>query len=250
MAKQKLTSDISQVLAFPFKDEKWLSKVAVSSVLIFFSFIPVLPVVLFLGYLAEIIRRIAVDQESPSLPEWDDLNNYFQNGFRLFGAGAVYMLPSTLFMVIGYIGMFVPVVIAELGSLTEIEAMNYLMVGYLAGFGFIGIGVMLSMVTGVILPIAGSHVAVKGEFAAAFRFKEIWQIFKANWSGFLVAFLIIIGGSVVLYYGSYFLIATVILCFLYPFALCGMSAYLGLIGAALFGEAYRDGRERLLSRDK
>ncbi len=248
MAKQKLTSDISQVLSFPFKDEKWLSKLAIASVLIFLSFIPVFPVVLFLGYLAEIIRRIAMDQESPSLPEWDDLSNYFQVGFRLFGAGAVYMLPATLFMVIGYAGMFIPVAMMEIGSLTENEAMYYMIAAYAAGFGLMGIGAMLSMVTGVILPVAGSHVAVKGDFTAAFRFKEIWQIFKANWSGFLVAFLIIIGGSIVLYYGSYFLIVTVILCCLYPFALCVMSAYLGLVGAALFGEAYRDGTARLLSR--
>ena len=250
MAKQKHTSDISQLLTFPFQDEKWFGKVAIASGLIFLSFIPVFPVVLFLGYLAEIIRRIAVEQKSPSLPEWDDLSNFFQAGFRLFGVGAVYMLPMTLLMVIGYAGMFIPVFIMEVGSLTEGEATFYMIAGYLAGFGLMGIGAMLSMVTGLILPVAGSHAAVKEDFTAAFRFKEIWIIFKANWSGFLVSFLIIIGGSIVLYYGSYFLVATLILCCLYPFALCVSSAYLGLVGAALIGEAYRDGTARMLSGDE
>lgn len=241
MAKENLTTDISQVLTFPFKDEAWVKKIAIASVLIFVSFISVLPVVLLLGYLAEIIRRIAVDQEQLSLPEWDDLNSFFQNGFRLFGAGALYMIPATLLMLIGYACMFIPAFIAEVGGLSTEQGIVLMLAGNLVGFGLMGIGTLMIMVTSVILPVAGSHAAVKRDFAAAFKFGEILNIIKANWSGFLVAFLIIIGGSTVLFYGSYFLVLTVILCCFYPFVLSIMVAYLALVGSVLVADAYRVG---------
>ena len=245
MAKKKPIADISQVLVFPFEDEAWVKKMAIASLLIFVSFIPVIPIVFLLGYLAEIIRRIAVDGEAPSLPEWDDLSVYFQDGFRLFGAGALYLIPSSLLLIIGYACMFIPIVIMETGSMSDWEGMILMIAGYLAGFGLMGIGAVLAMITGVILPVAGSHTVVKNDISAAFKFGEIWNILKANWSGFLIAFLIIIGGWVVLYYGSYLLVVTVILCCLYPFVLCFMSTYLALVGSALVADAYRVGVDNL-----
>jgi hypothetical protein len=247
VAKKDLTVDVSKALTYPFDDKDWLMKISIASLLILVSFIPVFPVVLLLGYLAEIIRRIVLEQQSPSLPEWEDLSTYFKSGFRLFTAGAVYLIPATVLIVIGYAGMILPVVLIDSGFLGEGEAVGIMIAGYLVGFGLMGIGAMISMVTGVILPVAGTHVIVQGDFSAAFRFGEIWRIFKSNWAGFLIAFLVLIGGIVVLYYGSYFLVATVILCCLYPFATCFISAYLGFVGAALFGEAYRVGLANLPS---
>jgi len=227
MAKKKLTTDISQVLVFPFQDEAWVKKMAIASLLIFVSFILIIPMVFLLGYLAEIIRRIAVEGEPPSLPEWDDLSVYFQDGIRLFGAGAIYLIPSTFLLIVGYLivgyaSIFIPIVIMETGGMSDGEGIVLMIAGYLAGFGLMGIGTVLAMITGVMLPVAGSHIVVKEDFSAAFKFGEIWDIFKGNWSGFLVAFLIIIGGFVVLSYGSYLLVVTVILCCLYPFVLCLM----------------------------
>ena len=239
MAKKTMTVDIAGALEYPFQDQEWVKKLAIAGLMIFISFIPVIPVVLLLGYLGEIIRRIVLEGQKPSLPEWDDLNSYFQSGFRLFGVGFVYMLPSVLLMSLGYGGMLIPVFLIELGGMSESEALWFMIVGYLAGFGLMGIGAMISMITGLILPVAGTHVAVKEDFSAAFHLGQIWEIFKANWSGFLVSFLILIGASMILYYASYFLVITVFLCCLYPFVISGIAAYLGFVGAALFGEAYR-----------
>jgi hypothetical protein len=180
-----------------------------------------------------------VEGKAPSLPEWDDLGRFFQDGIKLFGAGFIYMIPSTLLMGVGYLGMLIPLFLLEANMLSEYQASMYMIVGYLAGFGLMGVGAMIAMVTGLLLPVAGIHLVVKDDFSAAFKFRQIWHIFKANWSGFLVAFLIIIGASIFLYYGSYFIVATVILCCLYPFILSFMSAYLGVVGVALFGDAYR-----------
>ena len=246
MAKKTLNIDLAQILTYPFQDQAWLKKFLIVSLLVFFSFIPVIPIVLLLGYAAEIIRRIAVDHESPSLPEWADLSSYFNEGFRLFGVGAVYMIPATLLIVVGYVAMFIPVFLMEIGGLAETESIGFIIAGYLVGFGMMGFGAMVSLLTGLILPIAGTHAVVTEDFKSAFKFKELWSIFKANWGGFLIVFLILIGAAVVLYYGAYFLVVTVVLCCLYPFALCFMSAYLLLIGAGFFGNAYQAARENLL----
>jgi len=245
MAKKPLDIDLAQILTFPFQDQDWLKKFLIASLLVLFSFIPVIPLVLLLGYAAEIIRRIAVDHESPSLPEWDDLSLYFNEGIRLFGVGAVYMVPATLLFVIGYVGMFIPVLLVEIGGMTETEAVFFIITGYLVGFGMMGIGAMVFLLTGLILPIAGTHAVVTGDFKSAFKFRELWSLFKANGGGFVVVFLILIGAAVVLYYGAYFLAATVVLCCLYPFALSFISAYLLLIGAGYFGNAYQAASENL-----
>jgi len=157
------------------------------------------------------------------------------------------LIPSTLIIVVGYGlvvgfgGLFVPIMLMDTGAVSEVEGMILMIAGNLTGLGLMGIGVMVSMVVGVILPIAGSHTVVKKDFAAAFKFGEIWSIYKANWSGFLVAFLIIIGGSTILFFGSYFLVLTVVLCCFYPFALSIVAAYLALVGSALIADAYRVG---------
>jgi hypothetical protein len=206
--------------------------------------------VLLLGYLGEIILRVVKDKQAPTLPEWDDLSKYFSGGFKLFGVGVVYTLPAVLLMGIGYLGMFLPIFLMELGVMGESEALGLVFAGYIAGFGLIGIGAVLSMLTGMILPVAGSHAIVKEDFKAAFRLREIWAIFKANWEGFLIAYLILIGAAILLYYGTYFLVLTVVLCCLYPFALIIMTAYLGVVGAGLFGEAYRAAQEKLPETDQ
>ena len=81
MAKKTMTVDIAGALEYPFQDQEWIKKLAIAGLLVFVSFIPVFPVVFLLGYLGEIIRRIVIDQQKPSLPEWDDLGSYFQSGF-------------------------------------------------------------------------------------------------------------------------------------------------------------------------
>ena len=54
MAKKPLDIDLAQILTFPFQDQVWLKKFLITSLLVLFSFIPVIPLVLLLGYAAEI----------------------------------------------------------------------------------------------------------------------------------------------------------------------------------------------------
>lgn len=239
MAKKAPDLAPAEILIFPFQDQAWIKKILVASALVLFSFIPVIPLVLLLGYLAQIIRGIALDGKSPKLPEWSNLSESFNQGLRLFGVGALYLLPAFVLFSIGYLAMFVPLLLVESGAMTELEGAGLILSGYIAAFGLMGVGALISLLTGLILPVAATHTAVKGDFTAAFHFKELWTIFRSNWGEFVVAYLVLIGAAVVLYYGVYFLAATVILCCFYPFAFSFLTAYLILIGGGLFGSAYR-----------
>jgi len=248
MSKESTTGYLSSVLKYPFQDEKWLGKLAVGSVLMLVSMIPILGIVtgvLLVGYLAEIIRRVAVSREDPSLPDWDDLSKYFQDGFKLFGVGFVYSLPSLVLLIGGYLAMLIPVFSMEMIGEPSTEGVGLILGGYFAGFALMGIGMLVSLATGVIMPAAGCHVVAEDSFGAGFRIGEWWRILKANWSGFLVSFVVLVGGGMLLYYLSYFLVITVILCCLYPIVLAVEGVYLALIAAALFSQAYREGVQAL-----
>jgi hypothetical protein len=248
MTKQFTTTNLGAVLKFPFEDENWFGKLAVAVVIMLIGFIPLINIVsfaLFLGYGAEITRRIAVEGQEPSLPAWDDLSAYFKNGFRLLGVYAIYTLPVVVLMTVGYFAMFIPVFLSELSGAPETQMLLMVFLGYGAGFLLMGLGSLIGMATGVVLPVIGTHVVVQDQFGAGFQVGDWWKIFKANWVGFLLSFLILFGGGMVLYYISYFLVLTVILCCLYPIAIGVMGVYLSWVGSAMFAAAYREGVEQL-----
>ena len=101
------------------------------------------------------------------------------------------------------------------------------------------------LVLGIILPPSLTHAAAKGEFKAAFQFKEWWSIFRANFSGFLIAFVLVTGVSLLSIYVSYALSLTVILIILIPIILSFAGIYITVLSSALFGNAYREGQAKL-----
>lgn len=247
MASQT-TQELKKVLSFPFEDERWVNKLLITCLLVILSFIPVLPYVLLLGYMALIILKV-VEEDELVLPEWSDMSELFNHGLRLFGVGFVYTLPIFGMIIVGYLAMIMPIFTMVSEVMAEGVGVALVILGYIAGFGLIGIGVLLSFAIGIVLPVAGCHAVVERDFSAGFRFKEWWKIFKANWDGFLIAFLLIFGGSMVAYYISQFFVLTVVLCCLYPFLLIALSAYMMIVGSAFFAQAYRQGREAVQSAE-
>lgn len=248
MEDQVTTDHLKTIITFPFQDERWVSKLLIACVWVFLGFIPVLPYILLLGYVALIILKV-VEEGRPALPEWDDLSRIFNHGFRLFGVGFVYSLPFLLLMVLGYGVMILSVFSVESNLVSEGAGFVSILASYLVGFGLIGLGVLLAFVTSVFLPIAGCHAVVERDFSAGFRFKEWWPIFRANWDGFLISFVLLFGGGMVAYYATQFLVFTVVLCCLYPIVMGVLSVYFLIIGAALFAQAYRTGRKEVAATD-
>lgn len=244
MASTSSTRHLKEVFSYPFQDPDWVGKLVIASLLILFSFIPFFPHVLLLGYVAVLVIQV-VEEGDLVLPAWGDLGDLFGHGLRLFGVTFVYTLPVIALFILGYVAILLPVFTMETRLIPEGSWILTMIGGYIFGLGMMGISMLLGLGVGIILPMAGCHAVVERDFGAAFRFSEWWAILRANWDGFLISYLLFLGGLVAVYYATQFLILTVILCCLYPFVIVALSAYLMVVGGALFGRAYREGREMM-----
>ena len=101
------------------------------------------------------------------------------------------------------------------------------------------------LVLSIILPAAELHLVDRDEFAAAFRVREWWQIFRANWGGFLLALAI---AYAVNFLTSMLLqiamISLVLICAL-PVLLPALSMYMMLVMEVAFAQAYKQGKIQL-----
>lgn len=249
MAQTFTTDALKVTLAYPFQDPDWKNKFLIGSALNFAAyFIPVVPGLPAYGYCAQIMRRIIVDKGEPHLPEWDDWGRLFGDGFKLLGVAFIYFLPLLLLFCGAYSLFFVPLMLA---SLAEEGGGPEGLVGALAvlgPFGFLGLfglAMLLGLVTGLFLPVAVGHVIATDEFGAAFRFRQIWAIFRANLAGFLISYLLLLGAWYALSFVLSILYLTIIFCCLLPFILPPATFYAMIIASVLFARAYRDGVEAM-----
>jgi hypothetical protein len=249
MAQSFTTDALKNTLAYPFQDPKWKDKFLIGSLLTFAAyFLPIIPALPTYGYCAEIMRRIIVDKGEPYLPEWDDWNKLFGDGVKLFGVVFIYLLPLIVLFCAAYGAFFVPIFLGAMaeegGAPEELPPL----IGVLGPFGFMcmfGLLMILGLAIGMILPAAAGHVIATGDFAAGFRFSQIWTIFRANLAGFLISYVLLLGGWYALSFVMSILYLTIIFCCLYPFVLPPITFYTMIIASVLFGEAYRDGVEKV-----
>jgi hypothetical protein len=245
------TSDELTALAkFPFNDPRWQTKFLIGSLLILAGyFIPFVPGIFLYGYAFQIMHRIIVEKGEPYLPEWDDWGKLFTDGGKIMGAVFIYSLPFLL-LVCGGFGLFFALSIGA-GAIssnpetgTPPEAVLPL-IGMGVWFFTITIGTILVFPLVIILPVAIGHLVATNDFAAAFRPREWWPIFKANWAGYLVSYALLLGFWMVLSFAIQILYVTIILCCLVPFILIFITMYMTVIGSVLFGQAYRAGVEQV-----
>lgn len=244
------TQQLQDVIAFPFKDADWFKKLAVGSLLVLANFLlPILPLFLVYGYLMRVMRRIIVEAEQPTLPEWNDWGSLFFDGLRLAGAGLVYSLPALILFFLGYLTAFLPAFLAPWleGVAESSSAATALLpiVGMMLGFGGMGLGILLGLAVGLIVPAALGHLVAKDRFSAAFEIGDWWPVFRANFTGFLLAFVLLMGLTMIGSFIFQILYFTIILCCLLPLVLSAFSMYLSLIASTLFAGAYYDGLHRL-----
>jgi hypothetical protein len=102
-----------------------------------------------------------------------------------------------------------------------------------------------SLALGIVLPAAEIHVIEKNEFAAVFRFREWWPIFRVNWVGFVLAYLIAMMASMVLSMFVSIAVMTIVLFCVLPFIMPAIVAYLNFIMYAAYAQAYKQGKDRL-----
>jgi len=118
-------------------------------------------------------------------------------------------------------------------------------VGYGIGMTAYMIAIILMIPMGILIQAALGHLVAKDRFVAAFQVREWWRIFKANWIGYLLTFLLLWGIGMVASFAIQFLAMTIVLCFLLPFAYSFFFAYVQLVSGALYALNYRDAIRKL-----
>lgn len=172
--------DFVKPFAFVFEDPNWVRKVLVGGLFYLAAFL-IVGLFFLAGYYARLIRNVVAGVQYP-LPEWDDLGEYFSEGLKLAAVGIVFVLPVIVVLII----MGVPGAI--MSGASGSEAMRNL------GGGLMGCAWCLifpiSFALSLFMPAAMLRVIMSGRFGAAFEFGEIWTFIKANFTNYVLAFLV------------------------------------------------------------
>ncbi len=250
MAQSFTSDDLKALALFPFQDVQWKNKFLIGSLVIFSAFaVPILPYFFLYGYMAQIMHHIIVNKGEPHLPEWSDWGKLFMDGAKLFGAMLVYTLPI---IAISFASMFIMFVAMWLFGAAlanaeyreqEVSALVALIpvIGTLGMMALWALIMIFSLLLGIVLPAIMGHVVATNEFAAAFRLKEWWSIFKVNIVGFILAYIMVMAIGMIVGFGLYFLYFTIIFCCLLPFLMPPVMLYFMAVQGAFYAQAYRDG---------
>lgn len=234
--------NLNEILMFPLKEEnrKHLYIGIVVSLLAFI--IPIAPYLILFGYGAQIAKQI-LNNESPRLVAWDDWGKLFKDGLKVFAARFIVGIPILIFVIPFVIVSFIFPFMMENASSSEIE--KIMPIYFLIIFGSMCFIFPISIVMALVIPAAEMQVIENDDFSALFRFKEWWQIFRANLSGFIAAFGIYYLVSMALIFAVQIIFATVILSCLVIVLFPTITFYLMLIMYVTSAIAYRDGKAKL-----
>jgi hypothetical protein len=238
-----------RILAFPFEDPQWKNKLLTGMALTLGGLLlPVIPILFVMGYGYQITHRLIVDQGDLYLPEWTNWSKLLKDGWRLFSVSFIYSLPASIIAIIGiitYFGVFIFIMTTSGSSSNEPAAVLLLFGGLAIQILTTILSMLLGLVSLLILPAALGHTVARDSFSAGFDFIGWWKVLKANFTGFFMALIIIMGISMMITLAMqifYMTIVLICLVFIIPMV---FSFYAILITSALIGMAYREGMDNL-----
>ena len=238
------TFDLGHYLTYPFKDRTAQKNFLLGSLVILAGLIiPFVPYFILFGYLAKIMRQV-MNGEKASMPAWENWETLLADGLRFYGIRLLFSLPFMVLlfgaMAIYFVGMFV--FVSQDPPSTGLLAA--LMLFFMCTMGLMfPLGIGLSLLT---YP-AGSHVVATQKFSAGLNWGEWWPILRKNLGGvaIVIGMMYVTTFAVtVVYQVMYF---TIILICLLPIFLPMGSFYMLLVSEAMAAQAYREGREKLIS---
>jgi hypothetical protein len=237
------TSALKALFTYPFRQPNWQSKLLVLGLLYFAGFIiPIVPWVFALGYMAELMRRQALEGGEPQLPEWADWGRLGMDGLRLGVISLVMSLPTVAIFAFGmgaYFLSFVPMMASD-GNNGAIFGLTILAMIIMTTT--IVVGNVVAIGLGVVSPAVMTHAAVKRSFSALFEVREWWGVLRANLGGYAIAFALVLAVSYSGWMISTLLFSTLICCALAPLVLFAMLPYISVITSVVFGQVYREGQ--------
>jgi hypothetical protein len=243
------TSSIRKVFSFPFADPHWKSKLLIGMGILFASFIiPILPGLVIYGYFYQIMQQIIVRSEEPTLPEWKDWGKLLGDGFRLFGVTFIYSLPLSILYFAGILVYGLMIFSIPWMENTGVEGgtVALIMIGIMSFFFLIVLlGMLFSFVLSVILPLAWCQTISAGSFKGGFEIGKYWNVFRSNFSGFLIATTLMYGLFTILMMVYYVLYMSLVLWCLIPFLFIIGGMLTGLFSMVLWASVYREGLDKL-----
>ncbi len=200
--------------SYVFEDKDWFRKVAIPALC---SLIPVIGQFIVVGWGLEATKNVIEGKEKNALPELD-FGRDLGRGFMATLIGIIYSLPVAILVGIGG---------AMIGFGTEREASNVILM--IPGICLSLLGVLVGLIVGFLAVAGIANYVAKGDFGAAFKFKELFGMIKKSF----VSWLLVIVGQIIA------------LGFIAPLGaiVCGIGALLTLVyGTAIYshliGQAY------------
>lgn len=241
-------NNLQATLLFPVRDAESRKQFLIASVIMLASMIvPILPMLVVMGYGAKIMRQVIDEGREPSMPDWQgsDWGALLLEGLRLWGVRMLYSLPLLVLMGCGMVVMFAGT--GLLASASEGGDVPPALGGlaFMIGFGVIMLLGLLALPLGIVLGAVESHVVTKNSFQAAFQFKEWAPIFRKSLAQFLLAYALIMAVSLAMSIVMQIAMITIVLICIMPFLMMGLSTYIALVMSALFAQAYAAGRAAL-----
>lgn len=237
-------SNLGELLTFPFTSAESRKNFLLGCLVMLATFfIPLLPSIIAYGYIAKVIRKVA-EGEAPSMPAWDDLNEMFVDGLRLYGVKLVISLPAILIMFTGlgiyWVGMMVMIIQDDTNTMNTLFPILLLILG-----ATMCLVLPLGIVSSIISYPAAIHAVIKRRFTAGFEFRAWWPILRINLGGFFVVILMTFAISFLYSIGMQILIFTIILICLLPLLMPVVMFYMILVPELLAAQAYREGQLKL-----
>jgi len=235
--------DLNQVFTFPFKDAGARKYFLIGCGVALAGFIiPFVPYLVLLGYAARIAKQI-FNGEAPHMIAWDDWTDMLKDGARMFAVRMVYSLPILILVIpLVLAGIAMPIVMT---TVNNSNADSVMIIFSMIMFGSMCLIIPISLPLAAIIPAAEMHAVEKSEFAAGFRFREWWSIFRVNIGGFIAAFAIYYVASMILGIAFQIIMATIILTCLLPILVPALTFYLVLIMYVTIAQAYKVGKEKI-----
>lgn len=171
--------DIGLAVRYVFDDENWVAKIGIGAIVTILA-IFIIPIPFLIGWGIAVTRNVSDGIESP-LPEWQDWGKLFNDGLKVLVAQFVYTLPVWLlscFVTLGAIGIS-----SGDDALAAIGGISLFLVSCL----IVLVAIALAFLSPAIII---QYVRNGDDFAACFRFGEVFGIARQNFGDILVTFLV------------------------------------------------------------
>ncbi len=216
--------EFGKAFTFAFEDQDWIKKVLLAGLI---GLIPIVGQLFVLGWGLEITRRV-IRQDPQPLPDWSNFGGYLLDGLKGAVIAFVYALPIILVQACNQ-----GITFGATELISDYDTAATITMVVLVCFGCLTF--LYAILMGLILPAAMGNFVATDQLGAAFRFGQVFKLFKASPVSFV---LVLLGSLIAGFVGS----LGVILCFV---GVIFTSAYASAINGHLTGQAYNAAKAAL-----